>query len=180
MGWEEDLFALLDDLEHQAEALYDADRSSELVDRSRAEYAQISFASRLMASLGSDVGLDVHGVGAVRGRLDRVGDGWCLVRGSPPSGARDWIVRTGAIALMEDASPRSVPEVAWPPAAALGLGSPLRRLADAGVPCLVRRTDGTRLEGALRRVGADFVEVEMGSGRRALVRFDALAAVQSG
>ena len=35
MAWEEQLFALLDDLEQQAEALYDAEREAELADRSR-------------------------------------------------------------------------------------------------------------------------------------------------
>ena len=33
MSWEEELFALLDDLEEQAEALYDAERDAELADR---------------------------------------------------------------------------------------------------------------------------------------------------
>ena len=42
MAWEEELFALLDDLEQQAEALYDAERDAELADRSRAEYQQVT------------------------------------------------------------------------------------------------------------------------------------------
>ena len=50
MGWEEELFGYLDDLEGQAAALYDAERAPELADRSRAEYQQVTLASRLMAS----------------------------------------------------------------------------------------------------------------------------------
>src|SRR3954471_13114773 len=69
--WEEELFAYLDDLEGQAAALYDAERAPELADRSRAEYQQVSLASRLMASVDLDVTLELHGVGAVSGRLVR-------------------------------------------------------------------------------------------------------------
>ena len=53
MAWEEELFAVLDDLEQQAEALYDAEREVDLADRSRAEYQQVTLASRLMATVGS-------------------------------------------------------------------------------------------------------------------------------
>ena len=51
VNWDEQLFAILDDLEQQAQALYDADRASELVDRSRSEYAAVTLVSRLMASV---------------------------------------------------------------------------------------------------------------------------------
>ena len=56
MTWEEQLFSLLDDLEQQAEAAYDAERDVDLADRSRAEYAQVTLASRLMASLEDELG----------------------------------------------------------------------------------------------------------------------------
>ena len=71
MGWDERLFDLLDDLEGQAEALYAADRDAELADRSRAEYAAVTLAGRLMASVGRHVLLDVDGTGVVRGELRR-------------------------------------------------------------------------------------------------------------
>jgi hypothetical protein len=76
-------------------------------------------------------------------------------------------------------SERSVPEVAWSPVARLGVGSALRRLAEAGERCVLHLTDGTRHEALLRRVGADFVEVRVGEGRLELVAFTALVAVQS-
>lgn len=175
MTWEEELFVVLDDLEQQAEALYDAERDAELADRSRAEYQQVSLASRLMASVGTSVRLEVTGLGAVSGVLDRVGSGWCLVSGH----AQDWVVRLEAVASVRGASERSLPEVAWSPVARLGLGSALRRVADAGERCVLHLLDGSVHDALLRRVGADFVEVGVGDGQTVLVAFSALAAVQS-
>ncbi|MCW2796952.1 hypothetical protein [Nocardioides sp.] len=175
MGWEEDLFALFDDLEQQAAALYDADRDAELADRSRAEYQQVTLASRLMASVDRDVTLDVTGVGAVAGRLERVAAGWCVVRGP----AQDWVISLAAVATVHGASDRSVPEVAWAAVTRLGLGSALRRLADAEERCVLHLLDGGRNEGVPTRVGADFVEVLVATDRQLLVPFGAIAAVQS-
>jgi hypothetical protein len=175
VNWEEQLFSVLDDLEQQAEALYDAERDLDLADRSRSEYAQVTLASRLMASLDAELTLELRGVGRVPGTLQRLGTGWCLLHG----GGHDWIVRTGAITVVHDASPRSVPEVAWSPVTRLGLGSALRRLADAGERCLLHLVDGGRYDVVLTRVGQDFVEASGASGRPVLVAFSGLAAVQS-
>lgn len=175
MTWEEELFAVLDDLEQQAEALYDAERDAELADRSRAEYQQVTLSSRLMASVGMPVRLEVTGLGAVIGVLDRVGSGWCLVNGH----AQDWVIPLEAVTTVRGASERSLPEVAWSPVARLGLGSALRRVADAGERCVVHLLDGSAHDALLRRVGADFVEAAVGDGRTVLVAFGALAAVQS-
>ena len=175
MDWDEQLFALLDDLEQQAEALYDAERESELGDRSRAEYATVTLASRLMASLETPLVLHVTGVGAVAGRLQRVGADWCLLHGP----AQDWVVRTSAIGAVLGASERSVPEVAWSPVTRLGFGSALRRIADAGERCLMHGTDGSSRDVVLTRVGSDFVEATMGEGRPVLLALGQVAAVQS-
>ncbi|WP_137294917.1 hypothetical protein [Nocardioides dongxiaopingii] len=176
MGWEADLFGALDDLEQQAEAMYDAERAPELADRSRAEYQQVPLAARLMASVEREVTLHVTGLGAVAGRLDRVAHDWCLVAG--PTG--DWVVPLAAVAAVDGASERAVPQVAWSPLARLGLGSALRRLADAGERCVLHRLGGARHDGVLRRVGQDFVEVVEGDPPHVtLVAFTALAAVQS-
>jgi hypothetical protein len=175
MSWEEDLFALLDDLEQQAEAAYAAERDLELADRSRAAYREVTLASRLMASVGEELRLDVAGAGAVVGVLERVGDGWCLMAGP----AQDWVVRLAAVGSVAGAVERSVPEVAWSPVARLGLGSALRRIADARERCVLHLVDGTTYDGLLRRIGADFVEVAVGEDRLVLVAFAALAAVQS-
>jgi hypothetical protein len=175
MDWEERLFAFLDDLEQQAQALYAVDRASELADRSRSEYAGVTLVTRLMASMGREVTLDLTGVGPVAGRLQRVGRDWCLVHGA----AQDWMVRLAAVTGVEGASERSVPEVAWSPVSRLGLGSALRRLADTGTECRLHGVDGSVRDARLARVGSDFVEAVVGQGRIALVAWDALAAVQS-
>lgn len=174
MAWEDDLFSLLDDLEQQAEALYDRERDLELADRARAEYAGVSLASRLMASVDRELGLDVTGVGRVQGVLQRVGADWCLVRGA----GQDWLLRLDAVGVVQGASARSVPEVAWSPVARLGLGSALRRIADAKQRCRLYLRDGAAHEVVLTRVGQDFVEAQAPDGRTLLVVFAALAAVQ--
>jgi hypothetical protein len=175
VDWDERLFAFLDELEQQAQALYDAERESELADRARSAYADVTLASRLMASVDRDVVLDVRGVGPITGRLQRVGPDWSLVHGS----AQDWVVRLQAVKSVEGASERSVPEVAWSPVSRLGLGSALRRLADTVARCRLHAVDGTVWDAVLTRVGADFVEARVGEGRLVVVAWDALAAVQS-
>lgn len=175
MSWEEDLFLLFDDLEHQAESLYATERELEVADRTRAEYQQVTLASRLMASIDLPLVLDVRGVGVVRGLLQRVGSEWCLLAGN----AQDWVVRSAAISRVVGASPRSFPEAAWSPVHRLGLGAALRRVAEAGERCVVHLVDGSQYDGRLLRVGRDFVEVEGAEGRHVLVPFTSLAAVQS-
>lgn len=177
MGWESELFALFDDLEAQASTLSATERLAEHVDRSRAEYQTVSLAGRLMASTGAEVSLRLHGVkGTVSGVLERVADGWLLIG----AGDVDWIVATPAIATVQGASVRAVPEVAWSPLTRLGLGSALRRIAEAGEECVVHLVGGGRHEGFLRRVGQDFCELVEGEERRTqLVAFGALAAVRS-
>lgn len=176
MTWEEELFSLFDDLESQAAAAYALDREAEIADRSRSEYAQVTLAGRLMASVGLEVVVDIRGVGPVSGTLERVATGWFLVSGR----GADWVVRQAAVGAVRGASDRAVPEVAWSAVARLGLGSALRRLAESGERCLLHRLDGVRLDGVLRRVGADFVELITGEPRRVvLVAYDAIAAVQS-
>lgn len=175
MGWEEQVFALFDDLEGQASAAYERERAAELVDRSRAEYHAVSLDSRLVASLGTDIGVEVLGIGRIDGELQRVGTGWFLLSGR----GQDWVVRTAAVRLLHQASARSVAEVAWSPLQKLGLGSALRRLADSGVRCLVRTVDGDEYDAVVTRVGADFVEFRSPRGADQLAPFAALAAVQS-
>lgn len=176
MGWENDLFALFDDLEERAGALYAADREAEVADRSRAEYQQVTLAGRLMATIGQEVTVGVAGVGTVPGVLDRVCGEWIALSGAD----QDWIVLSEALTTVEGASVRAIPEVAWSPLTRLGIAAALRRLAETGERCVVHLRDGWRYDGELRRVGADFCELVVGEERRVLlVSFAALAAVQS-
>ena len=135
----------------------------------------MTLAGRLMASVGRELGVGVRGVGLLRGTLERVANGWLLLR---TEAGVDWIVREAALTTVTGGSERAVPAVAWEAVARLGIGSALRRLADTGERCLLHLLDGTRSEGELRRVGADFVEVD-DAGRLSLVSLAALAAVQS-
>jgi hypothetical protein len=175
MSWEHDLFALFDDLEGQAAAAWEADREAELADRARTEYGAVTLASRLMASRGNEVALDLPQVGRVEGRLSRVGEEWCLL-----SGARqDWIVPLAAVSAVRGASDRSVPDVAWSPIDRLGLRAALRRLADSGARCLLHLADGARHEAYVHRVGADFLEARDSADGELLVPYAGLVAVQS-
>lgn len=174
MTWEEQLFDLFDDLEGQAEGLFHAEREAELADRSRSAYAEVTLASRLMASVGADVVVTVQGMGPVRGTLQRVNAECCLLS----AGVQEWVVPLAAIAQVRGASERSVPEAAWSPITKLGLGSVLRRIADERQPCLVYLVDGKRLEVRLTRVGRDFVEAAVGTADQVLLAFTAIAAVQ--
>ncbi|MCW2834930.1 MAG: hypothetical protein JWN68_2883 [Nocardioides sp.] len=174
-SWDDQLFVLFDDLEGQAAALYELDRDAELVDRGRAAYRQVSLESRLVASTGMRISLDVAGVGRVEGELQRVGTGWCLVSGH----AQDWIVRTRLIHVVHGASVRSVPEAAWSPLHKLGLASALRRLAESQLRCVVHLVDGAQHEAVVCRVGADFLEIRTPSDALVLVAYDAVSAVQS-
>jgi hypothetical protein len=175
MSWEHDLFAMLDDLEGQAAAAWEADREAELADRARTEYGTVTLASRLMASRGRDVSLDLPHVGRLEGRLARVGEEWCLITGA----GQDWIVPLRSVTGVHGASERSVPDVAWSPVDRLGLRAALRRLADAEARCLLHLADGTRHEAYVLRVGADFLEGRSTSGEVVLVPYAGLVAVQS-
>jgi len=174
--WEDELFGLFDDLESQAAASFALEREAELADRRRAEYQQVTLAARLMASVDREVTLEIAGVGLVDGVLERVATGWLLLRGR----GQDWVVRQAAVTAIRGASDRAMPDVAWPVAAKLGLGSALRRLGDAAERCVVHSTGGQRWEGVVQRVGADFMEVAVGEPAQiVLVAFATLAAVQS-
>lgn len=174
MAWEEQVFALLEDLEQQAESMYAVERGLELADRARSEYASVTLAARLAAGVGRRLTLEVTGVGRLEGVLDRVAAGWLRVE----TAGQEWVVRTSAVTEVRGASPRAVPEVAWSVADRVGVGSALRRLADEAEPCWWHRLDGARTEGVPVRVGADFVELRSGAtGEGVLVALDALAAV---
>lgn len=175
MSWEQELFTLLDDLEQQAAAVFEAEREVELRDRARSEYAGVTLSARLLASAGSAVRLRVRGVGWVEGELDRAGPDWCLVRAP----GTDWVLPLAAVLSVRGASARAVPDVARTAVQRLGLASALRRLSDAGEPVVVRLVDGTSLEVELVRIGADFAEARTPAGEVVLLAHAGIGAVQS-
>jgi len=176
MAWEEELFALFDDLESRAQAAFAQEREAEMADRERAEYAAVRLVERLMASLGCELLLEVAGVGRVRGVLERATREWILVHAP----GQDWIVPISALLSVEGAGERALPEVAWRVGTRLGLGSALRRLADAEERCVLRHRDGSVHDGVIARVGRDFIELLTGEPPRLLLVSTAtVAAVQS-
>ncbi|MDN5894560.1 MAG: hypothetical protein L0H93_11100 [Nocardioides sp.] len=177
MTWDEQLFSLFDDLEGQAESAYHLDRELEAADRAQAEYAAVTLAGRLQAGVGSQVSLQVLGVGPLNGVLARVASGWCLVEAH----GSEWILRVAALESVRGLPPRAVPEQAWPVTAQVGLGSALRRLADARSAVQFRLVDGGQVEvRRVDRVGEDFVEALVGESHEPVLHaFSALAAIQS-
>lgn len=129
-----------------------------------------------MASVGSTLVLGVTGVGRLSGRLATVGDGWCLLE----SDQQEWLVRQDAVVAISGASPRSVPQDAWPVTARLGWASALRGIAEWADPCRLLMRDGSQYDVVATRVGQDFLEVEVGERReQVLIGFTAMAAVRT-
>ena len=149
------LFDFLADLEARAGAVLHRDRAEQVRDRARTAYAEVTLESRLMASLDVTVSCEVRGVGRLTGTVSRVGAGWCELTATD----RTWCVDVRAVRTLRGASSRAVPREAWHPADRLGLPSVLRRLAEEERRCMVHLDDGSRREGVVARVGADFVEV---------------------
>ena len=77
----------------------------ERADRARAEYGAVTLASRLMASVGSELSVTVVGVGRLTGTLLRVSTGWLLLG----AGGSEWVVPLAAVSSVGGASPRSSP-----------------------------------------------------------------------
>ena len=184
MRWEEMLLDLFEDLEQQAEGLALAERDAEVAELSRAEYAQVDFASRLHASTGHRVVIVVAGRGHIDATIARVGVDWLLA----DDAQHEWILRTAAIGHVRGLSDRAVGEQNRPVPARVGLGSALRSVAESRALVLLHRMDGGSVRGQLRRVGADFVELWVSEhaeawtsgaeGHVEVVPFAAVAAVR--
>lgn len=157
MTWEADLQSVFEDLEQQAEGLLLEERDLEVAERARAEYATVTLASRLRASLGTHTSVRVLGVGVLDGELRRIGPDWLLLAADRPP--TEWIVRTAALSRVRGASARSLDPSAHRLTGRLGLRSVLRGLAEMRAPVQVHHLDGTQSQGHLARVGEDFVEL---------------------
>lgn len=181
---DEPLDEVFRDLEQQAAGLARSQRDADLAELARAEYAEVELASRLHASPGCTLTLDLRGAGQVAGTLLRVGAGWCTVGAGqvpratgPHRGA--YVVRLGAVVALRGVSRRAVPPEARPVTARLGLGSVLREAAQQRPEVTVALTDGSRRAGSLARVGADFAELaEARGGPPLLVPFAGIAWVR--
>ena len=179
MSWERRLLDLFDDLEQQAEGAALVARDAEVAELARAEYSEVDLASRLHASLDRLVELSLRDGLVVRGRMSRVGDGWCLVCEAPerPPDGQEWLVALSAIATVRGLSAHAQPSSVQPVTGRLGLGSALRRVAEELVTVTFFLVDGRRRQGRLGRVGKDFVEL-VAEGGVEVVPFSGVAAVR--
>jgi len=83
-----------------------------------------------------------------------------------------------AVSAARGLSERAVGVSARRVTARLGLGSFLRGVAESREPVLVHRRDGASHRGAVRRVGADFLELSGHDGTVDLLPFGHLAALR--
>ena len=179
---------LFEDLEQQASGLHLADRDAEVADRARGEYATVTLADRVHASLGRSVRLVLGGGLVVQGDLTQAGTDWCLLADTAThlGSARESVVRLGAVVSLSGPSVRAVPQSARPAVAGLGFAAAARRLAGRLTEVEVCSVAGTRQSARVVRVGADFLEVtDLGegpaeaAGATLLVPFVAVAALRS-
>ena len=175
------LSGVFEDLEQQAHGMHLADRDAELADRARGEYATVSFASRVHASVGHVVGLTLRTGDVAEGTLTEAGVDWCTVVTDEPQVT--WLVRLDAVVAAAGLSPRAVPEAARPATARLGFGSALHRLSTQAVDVLVHLGPAVSRRARVLRIGVDFVEVEsregIGGSDVQLLPFAAVAAVRA-
>lgn len=149
----EDLFA---DLEREWEGLAEADRQVEIAERTRAEFARVTFADRLRGSEGRDVRLVTRLGDPVDGELTGVGADFVLLN----SARHEYVLPLAAVGSATGLGAASLSEqAAGPVRARLTLASVLRRIAADRSVVTVVATDGRAVSGTLARVGADFVEL---------------------
>jgi hypothetical protein len=163
MRWER----LFDDVEAQLEAADRAELAGEVADRTRRELARLRLVDRLRASLGAELRIRIEGAGPISGRLRRAGEGWLLL--ASDSGPPAFVLQ--AAVLTVDGLPAAAvePGSEGPVLSRLDVGYALRAVARDRSPVAVVLRDGTRLDGTLDRVGADFADLALhpaGEARR--------------
>lgn len=175
--WEQRLLALFDDLELQAEGLALAERDGEVSELARAEYARLELADRLHGNPGARLVLGLGPAATVEGVTRQAGSDWLLLEDA----GHEWVIRLAAVTFVRGLTERSLAAGARPVTARLGIGSVLRRIAEAGDEVVVQSLHGDRQRGLLGRVGADFVELRGPAGRPAdVVPFHAFAGIRRG
>jgi hypothetical protein len=179
MTWERRLLDLFDDLEQQAEGAALVARDAEVAELARAEYSEVGLADRWHASVGHHVELTAVGGLAVRGRVARVGAGWCLVATAEdgPEG-QEWLVTLAGLLSVRGLSPQAQPEPLRRVTSRLGLASVLRGIAEDQDAVTVVLANGERRRGRIGRVGRDFLELLVEVGQVEVVPFRAVSGVR--
>jgi hypothetical protein len=158
VSWERALLELFDELEVKAEGLAQESRDDDVADLARVEYAEVTLADRLHGAVGTPVVIHAAGDLTLTGRLERVGRGCAAVLSADhPRGLQ--VVNADHVLSVVSTSQRAMFEPARGVTSRLGLASAIRHLAEEVHTITVRLSDGRRVVGDLRRVGADFVEL---------------------
>lgn len=177
-GWDDGLLRVFDDLEQQASGLHLVEREAEVADVAASEYAAVDLETRLRGAVGvGELAVRLRGGQQPRGRLTRVGAGWCVL----VSGPTRWLVTLPAVLAVTGVASRAGHPATRSVADTLPVRSLLRRLVEESpAGCALHLADGQRLEGRLLRVGADFAEIASGAARDAtsLVPLAALDAAR--
>ncbi len=168
MRWD----ALFDDLESQLHSARDADRESEIRERTRLEQSRLTLVQRLLGQVGLPIGVTTAGGRPLSGILTHVGSEWVslMVEG------RSVLVPLSSLQSLRGLG-RGVGQVPSGVAAKLGLRSALRGLSRDRVHVSLWLGAASRHSGVIDRVGADFLElglVATGEERRAANVRDAL------
>lgn len=151
MRWER-LFA---DLEGQLSAVERDAFEGEVADRTRRELADIHMTDRLAAGIGQPVLVTVLGAGDIAGSPVRVGREWVLLTSDA---GHDVVVLTDSVLAVRGLSSYAV-GASHRADARLSVGHVLLALARDRRPVTVHVADGSRVEGTIERVGADFVDI---------------------
>lgn len=170
----DELTGLFDDLEQRAEGLARVVRRQDAADLARSEYAEVDFAARLFASVGTGVTLDLVGLGRLQGTLVRAGRDCLLVT----SGATSWLVSASCLLSVRGLTSRAVPSEMRPVTARLGMASALRSWAEHSARVHAVLRDGSGHAGVLARVGSDFIELVTDEGTSEVVPLAMVAAVR--
>ena len=164
MRWD----ALFADLEGQWEAAEAAELSAEVADRSRREAARLRLVDRLAANIGVAATTRLVNGDVVVGEITSYGPDWALVLDET---ARSVLLSAASILWVTGLGRMSAdPSRPANVESKLDLRFALRRLVRDRGEVLISFVDGTRMTGALVRVGADFVEVSEPGSRTDVVR----------
>ncbi|WP_168581916.1 hypothetical protein [Gephyromycinifex aptenodytis] len=148
---------LLADVEAQGEQQARAEREAEVRERLRIEQSQVPLAERLAAQT-EPVLLYLRGGRSCQGVVRELGDGWIALDGQFDTSAEQVriVLATAAIAQVEGMRPG---RGSLGLADRLGLGHPLRELAERGRSVVLHPVSGPSRGGRLGWVGKDFVEL---------------------
>lgn len=170
--------AMLEDLEQLATGLALEERDDAVRELAQAAYAEVSLSERLHAAVGAQVRMRLAGDWEIGGTVQRVGADFLALETVRPQG-RSWIVRTAALRWVEGLPDRARSATSLGVTARLGITSAIRRLID--LECVLHGTDAMTTSGVPTRVGADFVQVDVQTGRCThdrVVPLGALAAIR--